>query len=1035
MSVFLRLKSTALRVVLGVAGALLLYALLGFVVAPRVLRSELIAHMQSALGLTPRVGEIRVNPFLLQVQVKDFSLPGAGGQTLLGFERLFVDLEWSSLWHGAFTLAQIDLDAPRVDARVAPDGRLNLAALVPRSKSPAPQNGAPLPRLRIGVLKVTRGAASYEDRSRPEAFNLRLEPIDLDLRDFSSGAAGGEFTLSAATARGERLDWHGHLGLQPLASEGEVRIGRLQASTLWAYVQDRVNFVVNSGALDLEAHYRLTLTGGPDLRLEMPAARLSGLAIRPRGADADWIELPALTVSGAAVNLRERQVSVEALDLEGLKVLAWLQPDHSLNLAQLGASPVRSAAPSAPAAPAPSPAAPPSATPPSATPPSPAAPPWRVNLATFTVRNAAVSATDRAMQPAVVMNLAPLNLTVSGASLDLGRPLQVQLDVQVNGSGHVGVSGAVTPQPTVADLTVQAAGVDLAAAQPYIARVTGMTLKSGLLDASTTVHYGAVSGKPRLQIAGRVGVNHWHTVDDALHDDFINWERLEVQGLDYQQGPDALRIARIVARKPYARVIIEADQSLNVKRVLTAPSTGGTAAAPVTAAPLTAAPATAAAAARASPARSAHSSRATKAGRAPRAPPVQPSAPGMPISIKQVVVHQGSVNFSDLTVQPNFSAGIQALEGSITGLSSDPAARARVDLHGAVDQFSPVTIAGEANVLSAALYTDLTLDFRNIELTIFNPYSGKFAGYDISKGKLTAQMHYQVEGRKLDAQHHIRIEQLEFGRKTPSKDAVSLPVKLAVALLKDRQGVIDLNIPVAGTLDDPSFKLGPIIWKVLLNILEKAVSAPFALLGSLFGGGADLQFVDFRPGSAVPDAAALSKIAAGAKALADRPQLNIDVPIGVVPALDEPALRDAAFAARVAAALAAPSKGAVGARSPAAAAQVPGYAALDPAAQLAVLSRVYAQEFGHPVAYPQTPPTPADPAAASAAKLAFLTQAIRAHLPIGAAELRALGEQRAAAVQQGLLTGTGIDPGRVFLVANDKAAAKDGTVRLELTLK
>ena len=151
------------------------------------------------------------------------------------------------------------------------------------------------------------------------------------------------------------------------------------------------------------------------------------------------------------------------------------------------------------------------------------------------------------------------------------------------------------------------------------------------------------------------------------------------------------------------------------------------------------------------------------------------------------------------------------------GLSSKSNSRATVDLHGQVDAFSPVSVSGEVNVLSAALYTDLKMNFRNIELSIFNPYSGKFAGYNITKGKLTTELHYKVDGRKLDAQHHIVIDQLEFGDKTASKDAVSLPVKLAVALLRDRNGVIDLNLPVAGSLDDPTFRLAPIIWKVLVN--------------------------------------------------------------------------------------------------------------------------------------------------------------------------------------------------------------------------
>ena len=248
---------------------------------------------------------------------------------------------------------------------------------------------------------------------------------------------------------------------------------------------------------------------------------------------------------------------------------------------------------------------------------------------------------------------------------------------------------------------------------------------------------------------------------------------------------------------------------------------------------------------------------------------------------------------------PNFATGIHNLEGTVLGLSSKADSRAKVDIHGSVDEFSPVSISGEVNVFGRGVVRQSSLSFRNIELSTFNPYSGKFAGYNISKGKLTTELHYKVEGRNLDAQHHITIDQLEFGDKTESKDAVSLPIKLAVALLKDRDGVIDLNIPVTGTLDDPKFRLAPIIWKVFVNILEKAVTAPFALLGSLFGGGPDLQFIDFKPGVADLDQAALDKAQAMVKALNARPQLKIEVPIAVVADLDRPRLVEAKLQAEI----------------------------------------------------------------------------------------------------------------------------------------
>jgi hypothetical protein len=260
---------------------------------------------------------------------------------------------------------------------------------------------------------------------------------------------------------------------------------------------------------------------------------------------------------------------------------------------------------------------------------------------------------------------------------------------------------------------------------------------------------------------------------------------------------------------------------------------------------------------------------------------------------------------------------------------------------------------------------------------------------------------------------------------------VSLPIKLAVALLKDRNGVIDLSLPVTGSLDDPKFRLAPIIWKIFVNILEKAVTAPFALLGTLFGGGPDLQFIDFRPGVSTLDASQEDKVKTIVKALEGRPQLKIEVPIAAVPELDRTALIDADLDAKLreAAAQARPGKQAdPGAMAPA-------FAGLDPAAQLDVLTRVYRNDLGTDPKYPDSVTAIKQKPAQTSAKIEFLTGALREHLTLTDGRLQALGEQRAQAVQRALLTDTQIDPARIFLVANDKAVAKDGVVRAELSLR
>jgi hypothetical protein len=1017
----------AVRIAAGVLLLIGLYALAGFWLAPRLLRSALLEDIPKSLDARPSVGAIRVNPFLFQVEVRDFSLTTLQGEKLVSLERLFVDLELSSLWHRAYSFAAIEIDAPNVDVLIAPDGILNLSALTPKRTGPKPppdRNEQPLPRLRIGSFKVTRGVLSYEDRSRPTAFGARLEPINFELREFSTGVEGGRFTFTCASKLGERVEWHGHLSVQPIESDGEFRIEGLQVRTLWEYLADRLNFEVGSGALNLSATYKMSLEDTLALHAEISRLAVDDLEVRPRGSEVDWVTVPSLEVSGTTVDAAAREAHTDSIAISGVKLLTWLEPDHSLNLMQLIQAP--------PAAPGAARAPRITATPAAAASVAGPSTPWKYELRELRLRDASISAEDRSVRPAAKVVLAPLSLTVTGASLDLGKTVKVALEAHVNGTGALSASGDVTPQPLSASLSVKLDKLDLALAQPYVAQRTSMTLLGGKLTADTRVRYG--TGQPAIQVSGDVSVRGLHTIDNALRDDFINWDRLDVQGIDYQQGPDRLDVALVAASKLYARVIVEPDTSLNVTRVLKGPGATVVAPAPAGGSPVAAtAPVPPDSAAPSPPPavpataqRVRHRARAS--GTATAVAPSGAANPAMPISIKKIVLHASQANFADLSIQPNFSTGIQSMEGTVVGLSSKPDARAKVDLKGQVDAFSPVSVTGEVNLFSRELYTDLALSFRNMELSTFNPYSGKFAGYNITKGKLTTELHYKVDGRKLDARHHINIQQLEFGDKTDSKDAVSLPVKLAVALLKDRNGVIDLDFPLTGTLDDPQFKLGPVIWKVVVNILEKAVTAPFALLGSLFGGGPDLQFIDFAPGAADLDAQGADKVKSMVKALSERPQLKIDVPIAAIAELDRPALIQARFSAQVQEAQSAGSRKQSGPPSAS-------FEQLDPAAKVDVLVPLYIKVVGAEPSYPDAITAIKTKPELAAAKAEFLGKALQEHIVIGAADLTALGQKRAAAIQQALLGDSSIDPERVFLVANDKARSQDGRVRLEMSLK
>ncbi|MBV8307772.1 MAG: DUF748 domain-containing protein, partial [Gammaproteobacteria bacterium] len=525
-----------------------------------------------------------------------------------------------------------------------------------------------------------------------------------------------------------------------------------------------------------------------------------------------------------------------------------------------------------------------------------------------------------------------------------------------------------------------------------------------------------------LALEGTTAVHDLRTVDNALKLDFIKWRDLRIADIRYRTAPASLRIGTVTALEPYVRMVIAPDRSLNITQVLK-PAGAKPAAAPAAAAP----------AAQSSDVES-PAPTAKRKGAAQSAPvPAGPVTP-FPVSIRTVALANGSANYSDLWIKPSFAIGIQSLGGTIGGLSSDPRSRAKVQLDGKVDKYAPWKLSGEVNLLSAALFTDLTMSFSDVDLTVVNPYSGHFVGYRIDKGKLAVDVHYRVEQRKLNAAQHFVIDQLELGERVESPDAVHVPLKIAVALLKDRNGVIDLNLPMSGSLDDPQFRIGPIVWKMFVNLITKVAAAPFALLGHLFGGGNEhLNIIEFDAGSAELQKPAQDQLASVAQALKERPQLKLDVPIVFVDSVDRPALAAAHLRGELQARELATREGR---RHPDTAFDL---ALADPQRHFKLLLEQYQADFGK--ARPLPPSvvavqqakrgeTPAYDAAVNDLEAALID-----HVQVPDSDLQQLGKQRAQAIQGALVTSGGVETSRVFVVNASQQPPAGDNVKVELALK
>jgi len=1034
-----------LAIVLVLVGA---YAAVGFLAVPYFARKSAQDFVRTHYKRPLSVGEIHFNPFTLKLDMNQVALPDADGQKMLAFERLHVDLQLASLWRLGPSFREIILTQPYVRAVLRPNGALNLADLS-KGFPPAPaqpqKQSAPM-RLFIKRLAVGSGTATFEDRTRPSPFRAEFTPIAFELRDFSTTAATANgYGLSAASPDGERLLGSGTVHLVPLSSLGKFEIVDLKARTVWNYLHESLPLEIDSGTIAVKGTYDLTgsgassgassassgarstagaTSGGGPIRLTVDVhdTSVKGLGLKPKGGAERYVDVASIEVQDTRLDLTRHSVNVAKVLLKGGAIKAWLSEQGQLNLLELTGSSAAAPAQSSPQPPATSAAAG-TADAPAPVPPAPSsatrvsdrggsASKWTLSAPDIEASGFKVSAEDREVKPAVAVVLAPLNLRVTGFNTSPNDTLNITADSGVNASGKVNARAKVTPKSRVVSAHVEAASLGLPMLQPIIAKYTSMTLLKGALGAKLDIERQADGA---LDVKGNTEVVDLRTVDNALKQDFIRWKDLRVADIRYRSTPASLRIGSVMAVEPYARMIIAPDRSVNIVEVLRPRGAAGKGAPSANAAGSAAAGQQSVAVANPPPERRRGAGRRHKAPVQTAAAPAGPLTP-FPVSIDTVTVANGSANYADLWIKPSFAIGIQSLNGTVRGLSSDPRSRAKVDLKGKVDRYSPIQIAGDVNLLSAALYTDIRMSFQDLDLPVVNPYSGHFVGYKIAKGKLSVDVSYKIEQRKLTASQHFVVDQLELGERVDSPDAVHLPVKIAVALLKDRDGVIDLNLPMTGSLDDPKFRIGPIIWKMFVNLVVKAATAPFALLGHLFGGGKEhMNVIEFAAGSAELEQPQKDQLAAVAKSLKERPQLKLDVPIVYSAGLDRPQIAATRLQAQL---LAREQNTREGKQHPDTAGEV---ALADPATHFKLLVDQFHADLGKDTPLPptamavqqakrnQTPPFDS--------AISDLNAALIGHIQVPDSDLEALGKQRAAAIQEALLSGGQIEPGRVFIVS------------------
>ena len=834
---------------------------------------------------------------------------------------------------GVYHFDDIRLDAPTVNLARDKDGVLSVertfaapptpasaaqsaasASEAASSTAGAAKPAAPLD-LAIKRFALNDGTVNVQDNAASRPVALGLKSLAVSLADFSTVAqAPARYTVSTAFKDSPgTLDAAGSLGLVARSADSKLDLKSFSLPFLQPYLDSVTAAQVTDGALSVTTTVSVNWAKSPpDIQVGESQLDLQSLKLATRRSKEPVVALAQGHVDVKQVDVSGRNAAINGVDATGLVINAQRMKDGKIDLAELAGqheeAHERTAIHAARQAQAQGPA-------------------WHYTIGELSLKDATANFTDNSTPRPVKLDISPLQLKVQQISDDLRKPLPIDLQATLNRKGTLGVTGDVTATPLKLALKVNAKRLDAAAFEPYFGSKLNATIASALLNMNGNVAMTQQSKAVKASYRGNVALVDVRMLDKATSDSFAGWGSLALTNLkaNYDEHGTDVDAGRVTFSNFYGRVLLDPQGKLNLTNVVAheggtpqsltrsksktepvplTPGTESEPAAPASAAVAAVVPASAPAVASASapastvatrPAATTSAASATAAsGTAATTAQTQPPASPVRLHFGQLVLQGGRVTYTDNFIKPNFTANLVGIQGTIGAFGTQSTTAAPVDVAAKLAANGPLSIKGSVNPLIAKPALDLTASAHDIELTNLTPYSAKYAGYPITKGKLNVDLHYKLDNDQLSANNHLFIDQLTFGDHVDNTTATKLPVRFAISLLKNSKGEIDVNIPVSGSLSNPEFSLGGLIWKAVLNLLEKAVTAPFSLLANAFGGnGEEMGYVEFDPGSAKLSDAADKKLDTIAKALADKSSIRIDLIGRADPKVDEPALRQA----------------------------------------------------------------------------------------------------------------------------------------------
>ena len=929
--------------------------------------------------------------------LRDVQLQDSVGQELASVKRLQATLADVRPLAGVYHLAALRSEALGVRvarnnagglnwvsafAPTTPDSAKPKAADASASNAQPADSSAPV-QFSVDLVQLQNSRMDWQDAEVQPAVAVRLQPLALTARHISNQSGKpAQIDWQAQAEDGLELAQQMTLTLSPLHLSSTVAINHLPLARAQPYVAPWLNATLEQGRVSLKG--QLDYATGSLPKFQALQLDIDQFQARLNARKTTLLRFEKLALGPMALDLDQARYQLGDVTWQNGQVIATRLQDGSFDWGsvlrtpsvQAQNRPVAEGVRAVQQQPKPAP---------------------QVSINKVAVSGIALRYADESLKRLRPLEISQIKLDTGALQWPSAQPTDFRLTAQGQRGGLYDVGGQLSTAPWAGKLKLDVRDADVGYGQAYFTRWLNITLASAKVSAKGDLAFNA-GAKTAASYRGNLRVNDLYALDKVTGDDFLKWKRLEINGIDARSQPLKVDVNDILLQNFYSRLVLYSNGQLNLSNVVVkAGNVPGKGAQSLTAS----APAQASEPA-ATPTPTPVVERSSKPGNQAASAPVDTRirAPLPPVRIKRITLAGGNINYTDNFIQPNYTVNLTEMAGNVAGLSSAPGTRATLDLLGNADHMAPVAVNGQLNPLADPLFLDITASVKGYNLAAASTYSAKYAGYGITKGKLSMEVHYQVDQRKLQAQNKLTLDQLTLGDQVDSPSATHLPVKLALSLLTDRHGQINLDLPVSGSLDDPQFSVGGLIFKVIVNLLEKAVTAPFDLLASAFGGGSHVSWATFDAGSAVLGPAAQADLHKLTQALTDRPAIKLEISGWADPAVDTPGLKQAALQARLRAAkvqaMTAQGEMADDANS----------LQISAAERPALLERVYKQaKFAKPhnlIGLNKSLP-PEE-----------MEKLLLASLPAGPDELRALANQRALAVKTELEK-EGVPAERIYL--------------------